>query len=83
MIKEPDQESIDAAFKGTNFGIMGETQEGRRKLVADCVLKRSCGFRDGGTIEAICKEVGLLTKNGNPRKRAKMWAYCHLMSNKG
>ena len=78
MIKEPKQEEIDAAFVGTNFGSDGETPEGRKKLVAHCILKRACGFRDGHTIESICKELGLLTKNGNPRKQAKYWAYCHI-----
>lgn len=78
MIEEPKQQNIDAAFQGTNFGPKGETPAGRKELVAHCILKRACGFRDGGTIEAICKELGLLTKNGNPRKRAKLWAYCHI-----
>lgn len=78
MIKEPKQEDIDAAFSGCNFGPAGDTPEGRKNLVAHCVLKRACGFRDGSTIEAIGKELGLLTKRGTPRLRAKMWAYCHL-----
>ena len=78
MIKEPRQQDIDKAFAGTNFGPKGETPEGRKWFVAHCVLKRACGFRDGHTIETICKELGLLTKSGTPRKQAKMWAYCHI-----
>lgn len=78
MIEEPKQKYIDAAFQGCNFGAAGETPEGRKNLVAHCILKRACGFSDGSTIEAICKELGLLTKQGNPKKWAKMWAYCHI-----
>ena len=78
MIKDPTQPDIDKAFGNTNFGPKGETPEGRRDLVAHCVLKRACGYRGGHTIESICKELGLLTKNGNPRKHAKHWAYVHI-----
>ena len=78
MIIDPKQSDIDKAFNGTNFGPDGETPEGRRNFVAHCILKRACGFKDGRTIETICKELGLLTKNGTPRKHAKMWAYCHI-----
>ena len=83
MIKEPNQDDIDRAFRGTNFGTKGQTREGRRDLVAHCVLKRACGYRDGGTIESICKELGLLTKKGNPRKHAKHWAYLHISDTTG
>lgn len=81
MIYEPKQQDIDRAFDGTNFGPQGETPEGRRTLVADCILKRACGFSSGGTIEQICREVGLLTRGRNPTTRAKHWAYCHLHAN--
>ncbi len=78
MIIEPKQSDIDEAFSGANFGPKGETPEGRKNLVAHCILKRACGYRDGHTIETICKELGLLTKTGNPRKKAKQWAYVHI-----
>ena len=78
MIYEPKQQDIDHAFEGTNFGPQGETPDGRKDIVADCVLKRACGFASGGTIEHICRELSLLTKARNPTKRAKQWAYCHL-----
>ncbi len=78
MIHEPKQSDIDTAFDGLNFGPFGETPEGRKTLVVHCILKRACGYRDGGTIEAICKELGLLTKKGTPRLRAKQWAYVHI-----
>ena len=81
MIKEPEQAAIDAAFEGTNFGLPGETPEGRKRLVAECVLKRACGFRDGHTIETICKQLCLLTAKGNPYGHAKRWACCHLLLN--
>jgi len=79
VIEEPNQADIDAAFRGTNFGTAGETPEGRRNLVAHCVLKRACDFREGGTITAICKELGLLTPRGTPKRKAKHWAYCHVV----
>lgn len=78
MRNEPKQQDIDNAFAGTNFGPQGETPEGRKNFVAHCVLKRACGFGDGHTIVTICKELGLITEIGTPRKGAKMWAYCHL-----
>lgn len=80
MIIEPKQADIDAAFSGTNFGTAGETPDGRRSLVARCILKRACGFVDGHTIETICKELKLLTKEGSPKKMAKMWAYIYVTS---
>lgn len=81
MIKEPDQHSIDQAFAGTNFGPEGDSPEGRKKIVARCVLQRACAFSSGGTITAICKELGLLTNAGAPRKHAKQWAFCFLHAN--
>lgn len=78
MIIKPNQTDIDIAFKGTNFGPEGETPEGRRRLVAICVLQRACGFSAGGTLTQICKEVGVLTKKGNPKKHAKQWAFCFM-----
>lgn len=77
MIKEPSQDDIDNAFRGTNFGLPGETPGGRRDLVADCILKHACGFSSGSTITLICKDLGLLTRKGTPRKQAKAWAYIH------
>lgn len=80
MIVEPKQVDIDAAFSGTNFGTAGETADGRRSLVAQCVLKRACGFSDGHTISTIAKELGLLTKKGTPKRMGKMWAYIYVTS---
>lgn len=83
MIEEPNQADIDRAFLGTNFGPGAATAEGRRNIVARCVLKSACNFHNGSTITAICKEIGLLTEKGNPRKKAKRWAYCHVFSGVG
>ena len=79
MKSEIKQEVIDDLFNGTNFGPEGETPEGRRRLVAMCVMKRTCGYRDGHTIETICKWLGVLTPLGNPTKAAKNWAYHELI----
>jgi len=78
MIREPEQSKIDYAFRDTDFGPDGKTAKGRRKLVADCVLKRACGHYDGWTITLICKELGLLTANSTPRRWAKQWAYSYI-----
>ena len=75
MIIDPSQDDIDKAFEGTNFGPCGKTPEGRKNLVVHCILKLTCEFADGYTIRQICKELGLLTKNGKPKKSAKRWAY--------
>lgn len=83
MITEPKQDDIDHAFRNTNFGPLGETPEGRRYLVAECVMKRACGFSSGHTIEVICKQLKLLTKSGTPKINAKHWAYCYIIDKLG
>ena len=74
-----DQALIDDAFEGTNFGDQGKCPEGRRRLVAECIMKLAVGFAPGWTIEQICKNLGALTPAGRPKKNAKQWAYRELM----
>ena len=63
------------AFLGTNFGGVESTEQGRRSLVAECILKLACGYADGSTIKQICHELGALTAGYNPRLSARQWAY--------
>ena len=75
-----DDDQVNAAFKGTNFGPATETVEGKRKAVATAVLKRICDYGTGSTISHIMQELAL-TKNlhGKPTKAARRWMYEVLM----
>lgn len=77
MIKVIDlsNDEIEALFKGTNFGGQERTNEGRRNLMVECVLKKAAGYGEGSTIRGICKEAGLLTKRGNSNKAGVRWAF--------
>jgi len=75
MIKVPLQDLVDAQFLGTNFGPENNTPESRIALVAKCVIQRACGFADGGTITAICRNLNMLTRTNTPRLWAKKWAF--------
>jgi hypothetical protein len=77
-IRTPVDAQIQEAFKGTNFGKPYETLDKKKFLVARAVVKKACGFHSGHTLETICREVGLFTAKGTPRKWAKKWAYCEM-----
>ena len=72
---ELSDERISELFGYCNFGKIGETRQGRRGVMVECVLKLTCGFWDGHTIREICKEAGLLSEKGNPTKAGKQWAF--------
>ena len=71
-----DDEQIEAAFKGTNFGPCMETVEAKKKEVAKAVLKKVCNFATGSTISHIMHELGLTkTLHGQPTKAGRRWMY--------
>lgn len=74
ILIEDDQ--INEAFKGTNFGPNMETADQRKKEVAKAVLKRTCDYRPGHTMSCIMQELGLTrTLHGKPTKAARRWMY--------
>ncbi|MFA7346896.1 MAG: hypothetical protein WCZ86_03955 [Desulfurivibrionaceae bacterium] len=79
ILIEDDQ--INEAFKGTNFGPNMEAVGERRKAVAKAVLKSVCDYRNGHTMVCIMQELGLTkTLNGKPTKAARRWMYEVLLS---
>ena len=77
---DPRDEEIQEAFKGTNFGPMGESIEGQRKLVAAAMFTRVCDYGNGSTITRIVEELGMVSKKtGKPSIVALRWAYSEIM----
>ena len=74
------ERKVEELFNYTNFGPAGETDKGRRKLMAMCLFKNVAGYGSGRTIRQICIEAGLLTKKENPTKAGLRWAYHILLS---
>jgi len=75
---EDREEAVSSAFDGTGFGGGEKTANGRLNLIAEAILKITCGFSTGHTIKMICLELELLSKAGQPLIKAKQWAYCRL-----
>jgi hypothetical protein len=78
MEKLTDKE-IETAFTGTNFGESGKTIEGKKRLIAECLLKLNCNYHDGHTITQICKELGLIRKNLTLNKKGKEYMFRHFI----
>lgn len=71
-----DDEQINAAFAGTNFGPNMKTATQRKKAVALACLKRVCDYSTGHTMACIMQEIGLTkTLHGKPTKAARRWMY--------
>jgi len=68
-------EAIEALFAWTNFGGSEKTDIGRRGLMSECVLKRAAGYHGGHTIECICRDAGLLTRERDATKCGIQWAF--------
>lgn len=65
---------IEEVFRGTNFGTRDKTDDGRRQLILECIVKRGTGFHDGHTITQICRELGFLDKHDKPTHDGGHWA---------
>jgi len=61
---------LNKAFQGTNFG-----KRTPRELIRNGILKHTCGYYTGHTIECVLKEIGLLTEKGKPTKIGKEYLY--------
>lgn len=67
-------EAIKHLFDNTDFGVSGETPEGRRGLMVECVLKRAAGYSAGSTICHICQKVGLVDDRYKATPLGSRWA---------
>lgn len=71
-------EVIAKAFEGTNFG-----RTDFRTILAESVLKRAAGYRDGYTATTICVELGLLKgKDNKPSKLGMIFTLHHYSQKK-
>ena len=67
IIKVADDE-IKGAFLD-NF--KSYSHEEKKKVLAECILKIFCGYRDSHTATQITKSLGLMTQKGTITKRGK------------
>lgn len=63
-------EQIDNAWGNASFG-----PTPKRIIVANALLKYASGYSTGHTIECICKELGLVTKQCNLTKLGKRYLF--------
>lgn len=71
-------DQITELFEGTNFGSAGETPEGRRGLMVECILKHQARFSDGSTIRRICEEAQLMFPSGRVTNKGARWAFLQI-----
>ena len=70
-IKSPTKEEIEKAFEDTNFG-----SATREEILADSLLKYSCGYCTGHTATRICIELNLISSNTKKlTKKGKSFLY--------
>jgi hypothetical protein len=65
-------EQINNAWGNANFG-----KSNRRDVVANALLKYASGYGTGHTIECICRELGLITKQCNLSTKGKHYLFTH------
>lgn len=70
-------------FEYANFGPSGESPQGRRGLMVECVLKRAANYSDGATISDICLEADLLDNNKEPTEAGIRWAFWQIYQSSG
>lgn len=68
-------EEIEDLFGNANFGISGETPEGRRGLMVESVLKHAAGYSAGSTLCRICQKVGLVDAQYKATPLGSRWAF--------
>lgn len=71
-----DDEQIETAFTGANFGPCLETTEEKRRFLAKAVLKKVCDYQPGFTISSMMLGLGLTRSlHGKPTKAGRRWMY--------
>lgn len=75
---ELNDAEIAKLFDGTNFGASGETKNGRRGLMVECILKNVAGYSDGSTIIGICTRAKLLDARSKPTRAGARWAFSQI-----
>lgn len=73
----PDDDLIAECFSGTNFGGLEKSPDGRKRPLAECVLKCFAHYSSGSTICDICEKLGLINASGVTRLGAR-WLYHNL-----
>ena len=70
---------IEAAWGNARFGkeILNGKEVLKRDIVANALLKYASGYLTGHTIECICRELGLITKNCNLTTFGKRYLFAH------
>lgn len=66
-------EQINNAWGNASFG----KDVSKRDVIGNAILKYASGYCTGHTIECICKELGLLTKNYNLSTKGKRYLFAH------
>lgn len=64
---------IEAAWGNASFG----KEVLKRDVVANALLKYASGYLTGHTIECICRELGLITKNCNLTTFGERYLFAH------
>jgi hypothetical protein len=67
----PDYE-IEQSWGSANFG-----DYKKRDVVANALLKYAAGYSTGHTIECICRELSLITKQCNLTTKGKQYLFEH------
>jgi hypothetical protein len=67
---------IDIAWGNANFGDIH-----KRVVIGNALLKYASGYRTGHTIECICYELKLVTKNNNLTTLGKRYLFAHFSNN--
>ena len=62
---------IDSAWQNASFG----EHVTKREVIADTLLQYACGYSSGYTIECICRELRLITKQCNLTTLGKQYLY--------
>jgi hypothetical protein len=66
-------EQINNAWGNANFG----KDISKRDVVANALLKYASEYGTGYTIEQICRELGLITKQCKLNTKGKQYLYAH------
>lgn len=64
-------EQINAAWGNASFG----KDVSKREVIANALLKYASEYGTGYTIEQICRELGLITKQCKLNTRGKQYLY--------
>jgi len=67
---------IKQAFTGIFTGIEDDDLP---RVLGECLIKITCGYRDSYSAMSVCRELGLLTQKWNITKKGKQYMYYYFM----